>query len=135
MPASPLRCLQARNSRLDQNLNPQTLFSFSFLPSYISSYKTTQMYTHTHIHTRTLTFNASPCLPLTCVIVRSRAVTSRRHTTKLRGKFISEAIAHQASHLCLALGPSVGQDLPSMIGSFFIPKHSSSFPRNPTGFK
>lgn len=47
------------------------------------------------------------------------------------GKFISEAIALQASHLCLALVPSAGQDLPPMIGSSFIPKHSTSLPHNP----
>lgn len=101
-----------------------------FLPSSIFPYRTIWMYTHTHKSTHY--FNASPCLPLTCVIVRSWAVTSQWHTTKLGGgEFISEAIAHRASHLSPALAPSVGQDLPSVIGSFFIPKHSSSLPHNP----
>lgn len=59
------------------------------------------------------------------VIVRSLAGTVRRRLTKLRGKFIFEAIA---SHLGSASGASVGRVLPSMIASFFPVS-----PRSPPG--
>lgn len=79
----PLKMPPGKKVPLGSESEPSNLV---FLPSFLHFLLQNYTNVHTHTHTRWHTFNASPCLPLTCVIVRSRAVTSRWHTTKLRGE-------------------------------------------------
>lgn len=97
------------------SLNSETMFSFLFpYPCLRKLYKCRKKY-----------WMLPPALQWR-VIVRGWAVTSPWHTAELRGKFISEAIPHQISHLSLALPP---QDRICFrcLFSFFIPK--PAFPK------
>lgn len=127
----PLKMPPGKKVPLGSESEPSNLV---FLPSFL--HFLLQNYTNVHTHTQEDTHLMHPPASLWHVWLSEAELSLHADTRQSSGgKFISEAIAHRASHLCLALGPSVGQDLPSMIGSFFIPKHSSSFPHNPTGFK
>lgn len=128
----PLQMPAGKKSPLDQTLNSGTLFFLLSFLHFSLQADITWMSSHTQQHH---TLNPVPPRPNHTRWRVWLSETKLSHPADIRQssgvKFISEAIALQASHLCLALVPTAGQDLPPMIGSSFIPKHSTSFPDNP----